>query len=129
MTEVGIDDQVKSGFLSVPSGDSNTVVGVVELRDEETLRPTDLSVEYSAGGSVSDVAVEFHDTDSGGVVGDTTVDDALDVTEVSPGDRFSASEIVEDDVEDDLCVVIDRGGSAGVDGDMYVRGSGVVVTS
>jgi len=129
MLNVQPEDQVRSDFVSVPSGDANSIVAVLSLRDEETLRPADLSVEYSAGGTASGVAVEFHDVDEAESVGNTSVDDAIDVTEVSPGDRLSLDDLVEEDVENDVCVVIDRGGSAGVDGDMYVRASGVLVTS
>lgn len=118
----------KSSFKTVPSADSNTLVEVLSLRDEETLDINDIKVEYSGGATVDNILVELHDEDEGNSVGDTSESDAFDVVEVANGDRVHLTDIERDHIEEAVMVVVDRVGS-GVDGDMYITIGGELVTS
>lgn len=109
----------QSGVVNIPSGNSDLHT-VVELRDEETLSVSEMSIEY-AGGASNEAVVEIHDEPSSTNNGNES--EMIDKFHVSPGDTVNP-DMVWSDVEEDVLVTTD----GNLDGEITVTVGGYKVT-
>lgn len=109
-----------SGTVLFASGDAGTAKDVLDLRDEETFRVTDITVSYSNSGS-TEASFALYDNESGTASGD--VDDKFEEQQISPGDFESVTGISRRDIEADIVAVVTNN-----DADVNITVGGEIVT-